>query len=76
MEELYGIQGAWKDSGFVRRNQVSWEGIRFHRNKSGFVGWKQVLLVALRIWCDDDTIRNELVVAYMVWLGLNVIWNE
>jgi hypothetical protein len=42
-----GIRGAWKESGFVGRNQVSWEGIRFHWKESGFVGRNQVLLVAL-----------------------------
>jgi hypothetical protein len=51
------------------------EGIRFCWKESGCVGRNQVLLVALRIWRDDGTIRNELKVAYIVWLGLDVLWN-
>jgi hypothetical protein len=76
MEELLGIRSAWKDSGFVGCNQAEFEGMRFGLKESGFVGRNQVSLVALRIWLDDGMIRNELVVAYIVWLSLDVLWIE
>jgi hypothetical protein len=47
MEELLAIRSAWKDSGFVGRNQVLLKGIRFCWKESGFVETNQVSLVAL-----------------------------
>jgi hypothetical protein len=44
--------------------------------ESGFIERNHVWLVMLRIWPDDGMIRNKLVVAYIVWLGLDVLWNE
>jgi hypothetical protein len=58
------------------RNQVSLDVITFRSKDSGFVGNNEVSLVALRIWRDDGTIRNDLVVGYIVWLGLDVLWNK
>jgi hypothetical protein len=73
---LEEIRFRWIESGFVGRNPVLLVGIRLCWKESGFVGKNQVSLVALRIWYDDGTIRNELGVAYIVWLGLDVLWNE
>jgi hypothetical protein len=70
------IGGRVRIDGRVIRNMKCMEGFRFRWKESGFVGRNQVSSVALRILRDDGTIRNEFVVAYIVWLGLDVLWNE
>jgi hypothetical protein len=67
--------GGVRIDGRVIRNTKCMEGIRFCWKESGFVGRNQVSLVALRIWHDDGTIWNKLVVAYIVLLGLDELWN-
>jgi hypothetical protein len=47
-DSVYGIESAWKESGFDGKNQCWLKGIMFPWNKSGLVGRYQVSMEEIR----------------------------